>query len=640
MKNFRIHQILTTLIESDAFIKTKDIARQLDVSSRTIFNDIDSRQMERTLHGATIERRPNVGLRLIATPEQKRKISYEIFNHTHTMSHRIETDDIAIIIDELLRNHKPVSIDDLSQRVYRSNITALLDATQVYVEKHHCKLVRKPYRGITIEGNESDKRSVLRSLLLQNLRYDDVSANQNGRVPYSFMQLLVQTYSQQWIDSLLHIIERSETNMGLKYTDYDVAVLLTKLAILVERSVGKHAIQEKTLINEKPQEYYIAMMIKDSISDSFYLELTSGEIYEIMNYLMVTRKKENSDLVIHNQISLEVVDKFIKLVGTYLNFDLHHDSELANNLLNHLRPAIRRIKFGVSSENPLLDRIKFEYTHVYIAVMTSIEFIENTEHVVFDANEIGYICLHIAAALNRGTQSRYVRGILICDDGLSIEGYVKSKIEQKFTEIDVQSTIQYSSYNHDFIEGFDLIINATNRAIIGDKVVNISVALTREDITAINAALFTFELRRTMLIKDTLKNHIYIFNESLTDRDAILKKYSGYLEIDNYVSSHFFESMMLREKSSPTAMGRGVAVPHGSRSHVYSSIVLVIKLEKEIIWNDQLVDIIFLTAISTKTDDNYNLFFRKLFTIISDDDMINRIRITNDPNEIEAILLD
>ena len=111
--------------------------------------------------------------------------------------------------------------------------------------------------------------------------------------------------------------------------------------------------------------------------------------------------------------------------------------------------------------------------------------------------------------------------------------------------------------------------------------------------------------------------------------------------VDNgYVTEDFEESVYDRIRYSSTAIGRGVAVPHGTKKAVLNSVILIIKLSNAIAWDDQLVDLVFFAAIGEDISTEYSKIFRRIVRIVSDDEQTYMLKSCNSLEEIRKFLFD
>ena len=84
-----------------------------------------------------------------------------------------------------------------------------------------------------------------------------------------------------------------------------------------------------------------------------------------------------------------------------LGIDLINDTKLLNGLIVHLRPAIHRLKFDMTHNNPLTDEIFQQYHHIVERLRNHIWGVEENYRICFDKDELAYITLHFASAIER-----------------------------------------------------------------------------------------------------------------------------------------------------------------------------------------------------------------------------------------------
>ena len=345
---------------------------------------------------------------------------------------------------------------------------------------------------------------------------------------------------------------------------------------------SKNIINNNTYL-KNTNEFLAAEIILIKIEKGFKIKVSTDELYEITTYILSCRNQinnKNNDLKLKNTL---FVEKFITSISNCLGIKFIDDKELFKNLSLHLEPAIRRMKFGLKSDNPLLNRIKYEYTGIYSAVLTSIDELEKECGISFDTNEIGYICLHIVISANRIHQGRYIKTCLICDGGITISKYLESVIQKEIKEIEITKIITSSCIDEETLMDFDLILNSTN-AITDDKDNSIKI----NDFIEINEINIIKNWISNLFNKskgiDFLKQNVFIFKEDIQTRDEVLNKYGRYLENINYVKSGYTKSLLEREEKTPTSVGRSIAVPHGCKELVITQSLIIIKLKNPIIW--------------------------------------------------------
>ncbi|XJZ28244.1 BglG family transcription antiterminator [Bacillota bacterium Lsc_1132] len=646
MEKKRLHELLAFLLEQHDYISAKDIASQFNISQRTIYNDINTNEFQQLLNGASIDKKPKVGIKLIADEHQRKNI-YNILNQSnfHSFKGNVLYDDVTNILLILFNSsHSGATFDFISKQLYMSKTTLeiTLKNTEKWLSLYEISIERRKNYGLSLIGKETQIRKSFKDLCfnLQTLEANN-DCNSPSRINSRLKINLDKIFTADVVNKTAQIVNTAEVNLNEAFTDYDYSSLITKLCILVLRNrIGKTVKSDHHFTNDI-REQLVAQLIKIQLETAFHLNLTDDELNEITYYILTTRRQNNSQLFSYNSTSRMLIDQFTESLSNSLNIDLTKDEELKINLLNHLNPAIRRIRYGIKIENPLLTQIKYEYTSVYIATMTSIEEIEKNEKIVFDENELGYICLHIVAAINRSTKKRYISACLICDGGLTISTFLKSKIEKQFNEILITKIIPLNQFTQDIIEQFDLVLNSTNIPLYLNKnVISISSLLVDNDQDTIRSWIIKKEYQKLVHKENQIRNKILFFKDDLQDKNQLIKKYCKLLSIDNYVSEGFLQSVLDREKKASTSLARGIAVPHGTGDLVKKSVILAVLLEKPIPWDEQIVDLVFLIAINFNESKDYRYFFEKLFYIVSDNELITKIKKASNAMEIEKLIFD
>lgn len=628
MNRNRHIEILRILINNEEYSSAHSIAKQLHVSVRTIYNDLESSDFKRLLHGASLDKKTNAGIRLNGSKQQIERVLFEFEdNQKNTFSHG-NFDDVHELLLLLLLQATPLSIDDLASLLYKSknSIVAILNQAEGYVTRKDCQLTRKPNYGVKLCGDERKLRKLFVGLIQEQIKQEDAKTT----------TVLETIFDPNYVKVIFESIQLSEQLMNTRYTDHDFQLLLIKLCVIAKRvHIGLSSELPHSFDNTM-QEYYIAAIVKMRIEENLGITLNRQDQCEIAESILSTRKTENQQSI-KQPFDEKVIDNFIAKISSHLDISLQESDELKVNLINHLRPAIRRIKNGTLSENPLLEHIRYKFTHIYIAVMITIDEIESQENIYFDANEIGFICLHIVAAINRKSKKKVIRTLLVSNEGLTIKEYIKSSIEKLFTEISIVKIIDNES--KDNLDDYDLILNSTQNHLLGEKIINIKSMIEENDLAEIRHWLYYREIEKAMDKKDKLKDHLFIFHDEETDKHRLLKKYCGYLVETGFVKDGFYDSVIERENKSTTSIGRGVAVPHGSLNMVLKSVILIIHTKKKIIWDELSVDLIFLTALDTLHTADYNFFFKRLFHIIEDESQLEILRNSNNIEDVEELLL-
>ncbi|RIO60182.1 PRD domain-containing protein, partial [Mammaliicoccus sciuri] len=141
-----------------------------------------------------------------------------------------------------------------------------------------------------------------------------------------------------------------------------------------------------------------------------------------------------------------LTEQLIERMSGDLGLDLMSDSKLLNGLIVHLRPAIHRLKFDMTHDNPLKKEIILQYQQLIEGIKKHIWGIEETYNIAFDDNELTYITLHFASAIERisTVTTNKIKVVLLCGSGIGTSQLLKSRIAHIYPELEVVDA--YSIY--------------------------------------------------------------------------------------------------------------------------------------------------------------------------------------------------
>ena len=215
---------------------------------------------------------------------------------------------------------------------------------------------------------------------------------------------------------------------------------------------------------------------------------TIEEEYFLFQYLISSRFQGEfeKDLLADKKV-LQVVDYYIEKTSQYLNFNIE-SSKLRNNLYHHVKPFLNRLNNGFYVKNPLLDQIKYEYQMIFDAVQnTSVEMSKLFNLSEINEDEIGFITLYFAQYFEENP--KYIDVLIVCTSGIGTSELLKSKISQKFKNINIVDVISTKQLyeNPDTYRSIDLIISTVKfKETVRVPNIVISAMLTFDDQDRIN----------------------------------------------------------------------------------------------------------------------------------------------------------
>ena len=108
-------------------------------------------------------------------------------------------------------------------------------------------------------------------------------------------------------------------------------------------------------------------------------------------------------------------------------------------------------------------------------------------------------------------------------------------------------------------------------------------------------------------------------------------------------SREIFESLCAREQLGSTALGNGVAIPHGRITRTNDAEALFLRLQKPLPFDaddGKPVDLIFALMVPKKCTEDHSKLLSNIVERFSDRDLLKKIRNAADANEIWYLLSD
>ena len=147
---------------------------------------------------------------------------------------------------------------------------------------------------------------------------------------------------------------------------------------------------------------------------------------------------------------------------------------------------------------------------------------------------------------------------------------------------------------------------------------------------------------------ETVNENQTIFDRNVIDlnmkastKDEVIRELATLLYKENYLSKldDFIASVYEREAEGITGMGNNVAIPHGKSDSVMRAGIAIGKTNKMIHWesyDNQPVNFFFLFAVPDDVAGAklHLQLLSKVAAKLSDDELLNRLKITHSVDEV------
>ncbi|APX71416.1 fructose-specific PTS transporter subunit EIIC [Companilactobacillus allii] len=145
-----------------------------------------------------------------------------------------------------------------------------------------------------------------------------------------------------------------------------------------------------------------------------------------------------------------------------------------------------------------------------------------------------------------------------------------------------------------------------------------------------------------MNVKDVIdKKNIIISNTAMSKQEAI-EKMSSLLGANGYISDipSFQKAVNKREEEISTAVGYGVAIPHGKSEGVDKATIVILKNLSGIKWGQEIVNLVFMIAAPASANDEHLRMLSTISTFLMDETFRAKLLTAMTEDEIYKDLIE
>ena len=596
------------ILKDGKYHTSLELAYILNISDRTCRKYIKILSEILIKKNVEIESKPRFGYLL----KDNNISANELFHNEVKKIPNSSNDRVMYLVNKLIYDDKYIKLFDVSEEIYTSSKTLSQDLKKVseLLENYNLFLERKPYYGIKLQGNEIDIRNFHIDILEKRLNENDIED-----------------------DVKLKIVEIAENisinfrGKNIKISDISLQNLAISFYVTLNR-IDKNYLIEDIIENEnelfKVKKGEIKACIND-LKNIFNLkkDMSERDVDYLTIRFMTTETMTYSSI---KNLDVKDIQKLIEDIFFYINvtfkIDLSNDEMLYKNLYTHLIALVIRLRFGIKTQNPLIDDIKknipFEYNlSQYVCSRIGEKYSKELSE-----DEVGYIAviLHMAKEINKRNRKKNI--LLICPSGRGISKFLTYTFKNSFSEyLNEINACGLSDLKYINLDEIDIVFSLVDDKLnINKPVYKIKYFLNSDDLENIKKIL---DDNKEYVNSIFTKELFFHFEEEINKKDLISfvsNKFKKYIEFNDDLESLIIE----REKLGMTEISEDVAIPHPI--HVIPNInkIAVCLLDKSIKWINNDVKIVLFMLINNSNGENEKIY--KLLTkVVNDKKIIDKI---------------
>lgn len=632
----RKRKIAKELLDSQHPVTSDYLAKSLGVTSRTIRSDLKQMSEEGKALGLEIVPFRGVGYVLRFQDEQshRRLVSWLAEDREPANIPTLPGERVNYILRKLLIAKDYITLEQLADELYVSKSTIDHDLRQAekLLEPYQIKVLKKPHHGLKVVGNEINLRFCLSEYFSKGaiLERDERHADPG----YAFLP-------EQEVSRIRAIILNYVELIPVKLTDMALNNLIMHIAIAINRvKTGSAVVLNTSELDglQANSEYEIAADIVRELENAFSIIIPREEIGYITIHLMGAKgfrddlqETDAMKKVISDDI-LQLVMDMLQQINEMFGIDFSHDHELIWGLGLHLRSVVNRMKYHMNLRNPLLKEITESCPFAFELAVTASKALARYCKQSVNENEIAYIALHLAAALERAkNQLGQVRRIaIVCASGLGTAKLLEARIKQQFPGAVIVGSYPSFAVGKIKKEEVDLILSTVVlEHEEGIPVVHVRSLLPDEDLRKIQqkvALTGQLQLSKEQRRLDQLfRQDLFVTDIACERPDEIIRLLCERMLDRGYVGERYQEWVLEREQLSSTAIGNLVAIPHPMYPDSQGSSIAVAILKKPIQWQRHQVQLVFMMALDKEEQDEFERIFADFLAIVQNKSNIAKL---------------
>ncbi|SHJ55768.1 BglG family transcription antiterminator [Paramaledivibacter caminithermalis] len=637
----RVKEITSILLKSKNPITINQIASILKVSNKTIRNDLKKLQDFVEKEGLRLNKKTGVGTSIEGPEENKIQLFQAINKDSHYIEPYSRKGRHNYILKRLFMHSGSLTTKELADELYVCTTTIHKDLKTIekWIAPFNLKLIKKRNYGIEIVGDEDDYRKAISYLIsevknveeLQELLYSEYK----GRIDYKTLAQLKSLFNIDY-KKIEDLLNKVETKLKFRFSQEAYISLIIHIAISMKRiKDNKDIILSKEILESiiDLEEFKCAQEMSTQMEKIFGITIPKSEIGYITLHILGSKihqkDLENLNFYFEDigdlELAVEIAQQIIDLASDALSIDLRKDKALLNGLVLHLRPTINRLKYEMTLRNPILDEIKSNYPDIFgVAWMCSRVF-EKYLDVKIPESEIGYIAIHLGAAVERNRKQ--IRTLVVCHSGIGTSQLLSVRLKRCFKEIEIIGIVSSTELTKDMLDNTELIISTTPLQI-DRPVLVISPLFTKTDIRKVDKYIYEVNKKYAYmgLEEKRVEKEIFYRSKKFKHPNQIIIEMCENLEKKQYVKREFMESTLAREKIMATEVGNGIAIPHGDPKEVIKSCIALTILENPLKWKKEMVKYVFLICIAEKDVAKTKTIFRNLYRSMDKPEFLNGLK--------------
>lgn len=621
MLDARMKKIIIELSDSE-YVTASELAKILDLNEKTVRTTIGKMRDSLDEYGIEIESKTRKGYHLLIYDKEK----YQAFiNNDEWLSKNDIPNNSKEreewLLDYLLKQHKFVRIDDLSEMLYvsRSTITNDIRNVEDSLKSYHITLIRRPNYGLHIQGSEFDIRNCMISQFKDNKwaqRFSDKEENELKEIS----KILLNNIQNQKVVLSKSMIQEMTSCIYIAKVRYEENYKITVSKNEVVHRIYKPCIE-------------VATNIVEELNEKFHIHLLDSEIY----YIAINIAARSDYNVLEGELESGVINQarkqatqMLDCVYDMMHLDMRQNLSLLYDLISFLIPMDIRMRYGIIAKNPFAEAIKKKYFFAYNVASQAVIPLKKTYFHELPENEIAYLTSIFALFIEQEKDKKKKYNILvICATNMSTSKLLAYQYKKKFKKYidEVYTCEMYNLDSFDFSKVDYIFTTVEINRVLPKPVLGISAFLEDEEVEKISSIL---KFKSSNTIADVYSEELFYDNIKGETKEEILFEICKRIPEKYGIPSDFYEGLLRREEITGTDLAKHVALPHPYETTSDISFACISVLDHPIRWTRQDVQVVILMAVAEDEQRDLTNFLQLISEFIANESAV--LQLVEEPD--------
>lgn len=477
----RYFEIINLVINSNDEITIKDISNLYNITERSIRYDIDELNVFfQEKNNKDIIEINNNRLKILYSENEIEDIVENIKEKEYFLS---ENERVNILSYEIFLSKNEFILQYFSEKYNLSKTTVRYSLKELnkIISEYGLVIDMNNNKGYKIIGSEINIRKYIINILREYIKN-----TKEKKIEYDPLKKIIQKfYKKSRIEESKNTINKILDYTGKTISDEAFETLQLFLFISVIRNKNGHEIEEDVeneIFLSKTKEFSKIREILEKIEN-----IKEKDIHYFVDFFLGSYSYNLEYSYFLNWILIEsLIDQFIKLLSDKLKVNLTEDKILRKELLNHIKPAIYRMKNKFKLTESILSEVKKQYMELFIKTKSSLKIISDFIDLSFDEDEAAFITVMIQRAIMRNNPSTLLKKdpniLIVCGLGYSSSRFLYENINNRF-QVNIIDIIPFNQLeNYNYLKKADIIISTLDFKLDGMDVITVNAVMNEKDI--------------------------------------------------------------------------------------------------------------------------------------------------------------